>query len=83
MPASDLGPGAPMSPQQTTLPKAPPPTKPLKQNKGTGGGGPEQENKPKTLGRKLPLVHGPSKQRASKHSIWHLVGLCFHMGIWE
>ena len=82
MPASDLGPGAEMSSPANDATQSPPPTKSLKQNKGTGGPQNRKTNK-NPWEKAAPLVHGPSKQRASKQSIWHLVGLCFNMGIWE
>jgi hypothetical protein len=65
--------GANEFPQQTTLPKASPHK--VSKTKQRPWGTPEQEKQTKTLGRKAaPLVHGPLKQRGSKHSIWHLAG---------
>jgi hypothetical protein len=75
VPASDLGPGAPMSPQQTTLPKAPTPHK-VSKTKQRHWGSPEQENKQKPLGESCPLPWSTAlrSRGGSKHSVWHLAG---------
>ena len=72
MPASNLGPGAPMSPQQTTLPKARPHK--VSKTKQRPWGTSEQKTNKNPWEKAAPLVHGPLKQRVSKHSIWHLAG---------